>query len=168
MRKNGDLILDRRQMATFWSLYLNGTADLAEMFAAGFHAEHLDKTKYASYTGSQNMVLTRGPESEEQDSPHCPEKVLNALTDPRAAPLMADDVAGLPRTFLLTAQFDVLCSEGLLYKQRLEEAGVDVTHRMFQSFHGFFSKPDLTDEASRAFGETVEFLKQFSKKHRKP
>ena len=160
MQKYGNLILDARQMAKFWSLYLSGTANLTELFLSGSHAVHLENTKYASYIGLQNKVAIQ-ESNENSPSPNCPEKVLNALTDPRAAPLMADDVAGLPRTFLLTAQFDVLCSEGLLYKQRLEEAGVDVTHRMFQSFHGFFPKPNVTEENSRALGEVVKFLKQF-------
>ena len=122
---------------------------------------HLENTKYASYIGLQNKVAQSRKVMRIPHRQIVRRKVLNALTDPRAAPLMADYVAGLPRTFLLTAQFDVLCSEGLLYKQRLEEAGVNVTHRMFQSFHGFFPKPNVTEENSRALGEVVKFLKQF-------
>jgi acetyl esterase len=47
--------------------------------------------------------------------------------DPRASPLLADDLAGLPPTYLALAGFDPLYDEGLAYGLRLREAGVDTT-----------------------------------------
>jgi acetyl esterase len=47
--------------------------------------------------------------------------------DPRASPLLADDLTGIPPTYLALAGFDPLHDEGAAYAARLREAGVDTT-----------------------------------------
>jgi acetyl esterase len=58
--------------------------------------------------------------------------------DFRAAPLMAESLAGLPRAFVVTAEYDVLRDEGQDYAQRMQAEGVDVTHVFAEGMnHGF-------------------------------
>jgi acetyl esterase len=47
--------------------------------------------------------------------------------DPRASPLLADELAGMPSTYLALAGFDPLHDEGAAYGARLRESGVETT-----------------------------------------
>jgi acetyl esterase len=58
--------------------------------------------------------------------------------DPYAAPLLADDLAGLPPTFVLGAEFDLLRDEGTAFAGRLAAAGVPTAVEVMPGMiHGF-------------------------------
>ena len=134
---------------------------MADSFLANNHSMHLRNTKYSSYLGIEDKGQ-RKPQIKPQDG--IPKVVLDALTDYRASPLMADSVKDLPNTLLITCEFDVLKDEGLLYKARLQDAGVKVTHYNYMSYHPFLivgNEPSFaSEEFNRAFQDLVDFLKE--------
>ncbi|CAH6779105.1 Aadacl2 [Phodopus roborovskii] len=67
---------------------------------------------------------------------------LPALMDHRALPLLADDarLQHLPRTYILTCQYDVLRDDGIMYVTRLQNVGVQVFHdHVEDGIHGALS-----------------------------
>ncbi|MFB6169761.1 MAG: alpha/beta hydrolase [Haloarculaceae archaeon] len=66
---------------------------------------------------------------------------------PYASPLRANDFSELPPATVLTCELDGLRSEGIAYANRLEDAGVEATHRNYERMiHGFMTmltEPDL-------------------------
>lgn len=61
------------------------------------------------------------------------------LVDPKASPLLADDLSGLAPAAVWTAGFDPLRDEGNEYAERLRDSGVPVMHEYYTSMtHGFF------------------------------
>ncbi|MFL6128826.1 MAG: alpha/beta hydrolase [Mycobacteriales bacterium] len=70
--------------------------------------------------------------------------------DPLASPLFAADFAGLPPTHVMTAEYDVLRTEGKLYSQRLSAAGVRSTHTRYPgALHGTAMLTRTWDQARR-------------------
>jgi acetyl esterase len=70
------------------------------------------------------------------DGHYLPDPAL--ASDPLASPLLAEDLGGLPPTYLATAGFDPLRDEGEAYGQRLRDAGVPVVSRCHPDLiHGF-------------------------------
>lgn len=71
--------------------------------------------------------------------------------DPRASPLLRPDLSRLPPALVLTAGYDPLRDEGLMYSQRLSEAGNQATHICFErQIHGFITMGKVLDEANTA------------------
>jgi acetyl esterase len=82
-------------------------------------------------------------------------------TDPRASPLLASDVSGLPPALVLTAGFDPLRDEGSAYAERMRAAGVDVEHVCSEpSVHGFMNMAGVLREPARMFALAADRLRR--------
>ena len=71
--------------------------------------------------------------------------------DPRASPILADDLTGSAPAIVVTAGFDPLRDDGAAYAAALADAGVAVRHRehgdMIHGFHGMLALPDALTAA---------------------
>ena len=84
--------------------------------------------------------------------------------DPRLSPLLADDLAGLPRAFIHTGQFDPFGDEGEAYAAKLSQAGVKVQGRTHPGMiHYFYCMPRMipyAHEAMHQIGAEIRYAVQ--------
>ena len=74
--------------------------------------------------------------------------------DPRASPLLADDLSGLAPAHVVTAAFDPLRDEGEEYAEALRAAGTPVTLRRFPGLiHAFIAGAGVSQSARDALVE---------------
>jgi acetyl esterase len=80
--------------------------------------------------------------------------------DPRLSPLLADDLNGLPPTYLATAGFDPLRDEGEAFAEKLAQAGVPVVLRRYEGlFHGYANILGVGGVFREAVSEAVGSLR---------
>ena len=80
--------------------------------------------------------------------------------DFRFAPLVAEDLSGLPPAWVLVAGYDPLRDEGVDYARRLIEAGNRVTLVNYDGMiHGFYLMGGAVDAARRALSQSAQALK---------
>lgn len=73
------------------------------------------------------------------------------LKDPSVSPYFHDDLSRLPPAILVTAECDLLCTDGEAYADKLRAAGVRVTHQRYDGqIHGFFMMDMIFPAARRA------------------
>lgn len=78
---------------------------------------------------------------------------------PEASPLYRDDLAGLPETHILTAEFDPLVDEGEALYRRLLEAGVQAQCRRYLGVnHGFFQLAGISPAGKKAIQDVASVL----------
>ncbi|RZT00601.1 alpha/beta hydrolase [Cuneatibacter caecimuris] len=81
--------------------------------------------------------------------------------NPYFAPLLAEDLTGLPKTLVITAEYDPLRDEGEAFAGRLAEAGVETAlHRMEDTIHGFIQMPPLYPPVQEVYRMVREFVKE--------
>ena len=82
-----------------------------------------------------------------------PQEVQQIFLNPNLSPLLADDkeLIGMPTTYMVSCQYDVLRDEEFLYVTRLKKLGVKVIHQHMRGcVHGW------------TFMHETSFSKEFS------
>lgn len=81
---------------------------------------------------------------------------------PKASPLRANDLSGLPPALVVTAEFDPLRDEGVAYADALAAAGVTVTHLPCRGqIHTSLTAVDLIISSMSIRAEIAAALRQF-------
>ncbi|GAB0193813.1 arylacetamide deacetylase-like [Grus japonensis] len=162
-------ILPKLLMVKFWSEYFTSDLSLREAMASNRHVP-LESSHLFQFVNWSNLL----PEELKKDhvytsptygSPELARKYPGFL-DPRAAPLLASDarLRGLPLTYLLTCEHDVLRDDGVMYARRLQAVGVPITHdHAKDAFHGammFVLSPANLAVGHRLLNRYIEWLNE--------
>lgn len=79
-----------------------------------------------------------------------------------AAPAREENLVGLPSAYILSAEFDPLRDEAILYALRLLQAGVSVElHQVAGAYHGFDQQVADAAISRRALSDQIHHLKRF-------
>lgn len=71
-----------------------------------------------------------------------------------------DDLPCMPDTFIITAEYDPLRDEGMIYAKKLRDANVQVTEKLYpKMIHGFFQFGGIIDQGREAIATVAEYLR---------
>ncbi|KAM9184291.1 arylacetamide deacetylase [Mergus octosetaceus] len=166
--ENG-LILPKSLMVRFWSEYFTSDSSLREAMTSNRHVP-AESGHLFQFVNWSNLL----PEEMKKDYVYTSPvfgssklaKKYPGFLDPRAAPLLAEDarLRGLPPTYVLTCEYDVLRDDGVMYVSRLRAAGVRVTHdHAKDAFHGalmFVSSPTSLPVGNRLRNRYIAWLNE--------
>lgn len=80
--------------------------------------------------------------------------------NPYASPLGASDLSELPPATIIQAQIDPLQSQGTVYAEALEAAGVEVSRHLYEGVsHAFYGMTAIVDKAAEAVAQSATELK---------
>lgn len=162
-------ILPKPLMVRFWSQYFTNDTSLKEAMETNQHvsAESSELFRFVNWShwlpekfqkGHIYTTPSLGSSKAGQKYP--------GLLDPRAAPLLVDEakLRGLPLTYVVTCQHDVLRDDGIMYVSRLREAGVPVVHEHVEdAVHGaliFIMSPFDLPMGQRMANAYIEWLNE--------
>lgn len=81
------------------------------------------------------------------------------INSPYFAPLLAENLENMPKTLVISAEYDPLRDEGEEFGKRLKSAGNDVkVYRMKNALHGFFGLPSTFSHVKRSYELINKFL----------
>lgn len=164
-------ILYRPIMARFWLQYLNADPKLESILLTNNHSSQRDI--HASVRSKINWTALIPAQIRKHYLPiivvNGSDGILGSLSlflDVHAAPLLADSdvLSRTPKAYILTCEFDVLRDDGLMYAQRLRDAGVTVTSDHYaDGFHGcmvFAYLPMMSAVGRRSMDNYIQWLDQ--------
>lgn len=170
--KHLTMALTKYLMIDFWITYATGVKlydpeldiDITNIFAKNKHtSKDIKRSKYDLYTDHELVdkeyrdFASYQPKNRYVGYDDIWDQVKDVIVDPYFAPLMADDLSGLSEAYILTAQFDVLRDDGMMYAKRLEKAGVKVTLQNFATAT-HMSIYDEYDTSKECLSKFLSFL----------
>ena len=144
----------KEELAYCLSLAITGKEDLTQEYVSGNISRYFMHTPYWKFLQIRNSSDCKI--SSTKTSKNLPPPVIQTLVDSRLSPLLAETVEGFPPTFIVTAEYDILASEGKLFADRLKKAGISVLHKIYSSYHGFLGNAVLSYKSSTVATEAMQ------------
>jgi len=155
-------------MVNFWLWYAHGPDGHTHAFEylENRHTSVEAKTsKFARYVDhnlidSKNKPTFYVPNVVDVGNETLWSDIRNVFLNPYFAPLMAEDLHGLPEAYIATAGWDVLRDDGMMYAKRLAADGdVDVEHNHYEhGYHALFSRIDHYELSKRFMEDVTKYL----------
>ncbi|XP_038871441.1 arylacetamide deacetylase-like 4 [Salvelinus namaycush] len=165
-------ILFRGRVAFYFLQYLNGDTSVCQDLLEGNHIPAEMRLAFKEWLSPEHLppeCKVRGELQQVHSALDYNGEVyhkIKAGLDPEVSPLLAEDavIRLTPPAFILTCEYDVLRDDGILYRKRLLDLGLDVTwYHVPDGFHGlvdFFKKGWLTfPSATQAINSIVSYVK---------
>lgn len=157
--------LNKELMVFMWLTYL-GFPELQQQsaeFAVNNHtSRRLKESKYGSYLKHKKVSESAMGTSDGNDTLSA--KIESIVLDPYFSPLMAPDLSKVPPAYLILAQNDVLRDDGLLFAERLRDAGVKTDVDFHKTMaHGFFTISPVKALTFTASFESIDRLAEYVK-----
>ena len=138
------LILSPNWIASMWNNYLAGNTSLVSRFVKNEHISTYAKassahSKFVSHELIPSEFKVRGyvPPDMNIGNEDIYNEIKQTVLNPDFAPLMRPRLNGLPETYIITGEFDVLRDDGILYAKRLEADDVKTIWRHYKDgYHG--------------------------------
>ncbi|XP_077016919.1 arylacetamide deacetylase-like [Tamandua tetradactyla] len=141
-QENSHFLMQKAFVVRFWSEYFTTDRSLEKAMYSNQHVP-VESSHLLQFANWSSFLPERFKKGHVYKNPTYGSSELAkkypGFLDVRAAPLLAEDskLRGLPPTYVMTCQYDVLRDDGLMYVTRLQNAGVQVTlNHVEDGFHG--------------------------------
>lgn len=119
--------------------------------------DYSDQSPFKSVSENGNDYLLTAKHLREYMELYIPDP--EQRNSPYAAPLLAENLSDLPRTLIITAEYDPLRDEGETYGIGLRRAGNNVEiYRIRDALHGFFGLPIRSPQVKEAYNLINKFI----------
>ncbi|KAL3860486.1 hypothetical protein ACJMK2_010608 [Sinanodonta woodiana] len=157
-----------------WMMYANVT-DFANLplVLENYHVlQNVRNSEFGSYLKTKKYLPKYHEVTKRSSVPNTRSNYLvsapfvDLVTDNRFSPMMAKIVKGIPNAYIITAQYDVLRDEAIMYAHRLFDDNVKTKLKHYKNaFHGFFLFSAVGPFQFRVSKEAMEDLVKFLDLH---
>ena len=155
-------------MVHYWMLYgigIQGDKHLVSFAETNDHTSiDLKLSKYAKYVDhnliNQKLVSQSYiPGKKDHGDDTVWKSLEKVFLDPYFAPLMSHDLSSLPPAYVITAQYDILRDDGVMYAKRLLQAGSHAVIKNYdRTYHAVIDHYSTISVSKLAMDELVEYL----------
>lgn len=170
-RLDGFAFVDPRSVAFYYMLYagipMEKAKSLVESVITNGHVkpEHREKVDQilshraiieSTHLYNLSKVPPRWPMQESQEA----QELLDPIIfNPDFSPLMKENLEGLPKSLIVTCEYDTLRDEGMIYADRLKTAGVPTKLiNLKNGFHAMLNMHNEVTEASTCLTDVMEWI----------